>query len=239
MVEATKYYTEGEYLARNPEWHLGDSPSKVEDILTALRAIVNSQKCDTLNIADVGAGMGGVLNGTLKQLQSYYPKLSIKGTGFEISPHAVQEASKHFPDLDIRQKFFEPSDGPFDIVMLIDVLEHLENPREMLRIAHESAHFMVVRQPLIESFSTFRHNGYREQREKIGHIGYFNYRSFLDMTECENWKPFKIALLAPWELAFHKNQSVSPIHRLILRSNRELASYFMSGFYLVGAFVRT
>jgi SAM-dependent methyltransferase len=240
MTKATDLYTSGDYGLKHQDWHLEDAPSKVDDIMPALLAVVESIQSDTVKIADVGAGTGGVVAEIVNQLAQIDTNLTVDATGFEISPVAIQTGREIFPDLDLREKFFEPSDGPFDVVLFVDVLEHLENPWEMLRIAHDASEYMIVRQPLLDNFSTFRHDNYCDQREHWGHINYFNYRSFIDMAKATGWKPLKVDLLASWELTENKNkgQQVSPLHSLVTGAARLMASYFISGFYLNAAFQR-
>lgn len=238
MANATNVYINGDYGLKHQDWHLVDAPGKAEDLMPGLLAAIESSGSNTFRLADIGTGVGGVLLEVVKQLNQVHKNLNVESVGFEISPLAVETGRKLFPNLNIRQKFFESSDGPFDAVMFVDVLEHLENPWEMLRTARNSSKYMIVRQPLLESFSTFRHNNYRDQREHWGHIGYFNYYSFMDMVEATGWKPLKVDLLASWELAGNKGQRVSPIYRLFVRANRLMASHFLSGFYLNGVFKR-
>ncbi|MDZ8052245.1 MAG: class I SAM-dependent methyltransferase [Aulosira sp. ZfuVER01] len=238
MVEAINLYTSGEYGLRHRDWHLDDATYKVRDIMPALKAAIASINSDVLRIADVGAGVGGVVVETVKQLTQNYQNLAVDAVGFEISPYAVKAGRELFPNLDLHQKFFESSDGPFDVVLFIDVLEHLENPWEMLRIARDNSRYIIVRQPLLDNFSTFRHNNYSNQRETWGHIGYFNYYSFMDMTKATGWQPIKVDLVASWELAENQGQAISPIHSFFTKTNRIMASHFLSGFYLNGLFQR-
>jgi hypothetical protein len=238
MTNATDLYTSGDYGLKHQSWHLEDSPDKVDDIMPALLAVLETMQADTVTIADVGAGTGGVVAEVVNQLSQIDQNLLVHATGFEISPVAIKTGREAFPDLDLRQKFFESSDGPFDVVLFVDVLEHLENPWEMLRTAHAASEYMIIRQPLLDNFSTFRHNNYSDQREHWGHINYFNYRSFIDMANATGWKPLKVDLLASWELTENRDQSVSPLHNLATRVARLMASYFLSGFYLNAAFQR-
>jgi SAM-dependent methyltransferase len=238
MADATSLYTEGEYREQHPDWHLDDSPGKAMDLMRGVLAVVDARNSDTLKVADIGAGVGGVLVEVVKNLNQVRPSLKVEPIGFEVSPFAVEAGRKLFPNLDLRQKFFDLSDGDFDAVLFVDVLEHLENPWDLLRKARATSEYMIVRQPLLENFSTFRHNNYRNQRQEWGHIGYFNYNSFMDMATAAGWKPFKVELSAAWELAGHRGRDVSPLHKLFVRANRKMASYFLSGFYLNGAFQR-
>jgi hypothetical protein len=232
-------YTSGAYAAQHPDWHLGDARGKAEDLLPGLLAVVERIAAGTFRLADVGAGVGAVLAEVVKRLREKCPQLPIDATAMEVSPQAADSARRLNPELNVVCKLLEPTDGPFTAIMLVDVLEHLENPWEMLRTAAHASRFLVVRQPLLEGFSMFRHNRYRPEREKWGHIGYFNERSFLDMAEATGWKPLHVELIAPWELKTSQAKRVSPIKRLLIRANRPISSHFMSGFYLNGSFERT
>jgi SAM-dependent methyltransferase len=238
MTQAVDLYLSGDYGTSHETWHLQDAVHKVQDILPAMLAVIHTLPDSKLRVADVGAGAGGVSAELTQQVSKMSPKINLCLTGFEISSYAIEMGRKRFPELDLRQKFFDSADGPFDVVLFIDVLEHLENPWQMLRTARETSEFMVVRQPLLNSFSTFRHDNYKNQRETWGHIAYFDYQLFLDMARATGWEPFKVDLVAPWELNGNHQHFGSPINSVLTKWNRILASYLLSGFYLNGAFRR-
>ena len=240
LLASERVYTEGQYAAQHPDWHLTDAPWKAQDIWPGLVAIIDSLPAgQPLRLADVGCGAGGVLAEVLKLIKSQYPEVVVHAIGFEISADAVALARTNFPELEVRQKFLNPSDGPFDAVMFVDVLEHVENPRELIRIARATARHMLIRQPLLGGLSTFRHNNYRDQRQHWGHIEFFDYRLFMDIAESCGFKPLKVTLQAPWELAgVTTPDRVVPLKRLITRWNRIMSSFFIAGFYLNGAFMR-
>jgi len=59
---STNRYTSGEYLNNHADWHLVDSPGKVQDIMPAMSAIVkDTAEAANLSVVDIGAGAGGVL----------------------------------------------------------------------------------------------------------------------------------------------------------------------------------
>lgn len=238
MTNATHRYLTDEYGNQHPDWHLTDAPGKAEDLMESLLLVIEARKSKTFRIADIGAGVGGVLSEVSTRIAQKIPDLDVEAVGFEVAPYAIEICQKLFPTLEIHQKLFDASDGPFDAVLFVDVLEHLENPWEMLRNARQASEYMIVRQPLLEGFSTFRHNNYKDQRQHWGHISYFNYHSFMDMAEATGWKPVKVNLLASWELNNNQNNSSKIFHRLLVNVNRKMASYFLSGFYLNGVFRR-
>lgn len=232
---AEDLYLGREYARRHSDWHLADASGKAHDLAPAVSELLPRLPEHRLRLADIGAGCGGVLHEICCLVRNLAPEIEIYPEGYEISPAAVELAARSFPELTIHRKPFDSADGPFDAVLLADVLEHLENPWELLRKARSASRYLLIRQPLLESFSTFRHDNYRAQRHEWGHIGFFTYRSFLDMAAATGWSPVKIRLAAPWELGTARS-SGGVAHRLLCRSNRPLASYFISGFYLNGLF---
>jgi SAM-dependent methyltransferase len=236
-------YLAGDYKALHPGWHAEDAPMKARDLLNPVRAVIldmaAGKQGSALRLADVGAGVGLVLAELMGMIHLQWPEICITPTAFEISPEAAAMAKARNPGLDVRQKLLAHDDGPFDAALLVDVLEHVENPWDLLRTVHSTSEYLVVRQPLLGNFSRFRHDNYRDQRMQWGHIGYFNYRSFLDMTAACGWQPIHLNLLAPWELAANHLNRGGLGGRLFLKLNRVMASFFVDGFYLNGAFRRT
>jgi hypothetical protein len=230
-------YRSGAYLDNHPDWHLEDAPGKALDILPSLLAAVDRLGGSTVRLADVGAGLGGVIHETVKQLAVARPELDVQAVGYEIAEPAVLRGRELFPDVQLRNKAFEREDGRFDIVTFNDVLEHLENPWDMLRVAASTSRFMVVRQPLIANFSTFRHRAYRAQREHWGHIAYFSFDSFLDMAWATGWAPIDERLTPAWELHTGKARR-RILAGWLTRFDKRWASFFTSGFYLLAAFER-
>jgi hypothetical protein len=234
----TSIYTSGEYWKQHPDWHLQDSPGKALDVVDAALAALDATDGPAFRLGDVGTGIGGVLAEVVRLLRERRPARVIEPVGFELAADAIAAARSTFPKIEFRNKPFEAADGPFAAVMFIDVLEHLENPREMLRTARQASEHMIVRQPLLESFSTFRHANYANQRDQWGHIAYFNFHSFLDMARATGWQPVQIALVPPWELHLHQGRKPS-LRRLLHRLSPIMASHFTSGYYLNGLFNRT
>jgi hypothetical protein len=90
-------------------------------------------------------------------------------------------------------------------------------------------------QPLEEGFPMFRHKSNARQRERLGHVGFFNWHSFLDMASATGWQPLEAKLLAPWELHCYRGHRPC-LKSLLVRFNRPIMSHFISGFYMIGAF---
>jgi hypothetical protein len=229
-------YADGTYLEAHPDWHLADAPGKALDVVELYLEAVKSLGPE-VKLVDVGSGVGGYIHETLKLLKSRDPNRVYRAVGFEPADEASRRASQMFPEIEFHSRGLSPTDGPFDVASLIDVLEHLENPREMLRTCAAAARYLIVRQPLLENYSTFRHRNYEDQRKQWGHIAYFNYHSFLDMTDACGWAPIDVRLTPPWSLEGRRT-GVSFVKRWFARWAPIQASYFLAPHYLLGAFRR-
>lgn len=87
-------------------------------------------------ILDIGCGTGFLLE--------QFAKRGFSGVGVDLSPESVEIAQKRLAELGASDRLraevgsaYEPPEGPFDLVTITDVLEHLEDPRACLAAARE------------------------------------------------------------------------------------------------------
>jgi hypothetical protein len=157
-------YAGGSYLERNPTWHVEDSPWKAQQVLRML----DRHDLAPRTIAEVGCGAGEIL----KQLEQSLPYASL--VGYEISPKAIElaqpRASKR---LRFELKDILKEDVRYDLVLLIDVIEHVENPFSFLRRIRERSEHTVLHIPLDISVQSVLKGTLLEKRADLGHIHYF------------------------------------------------------------------
>lgn len=175
-IYRTKLYEEF-----NPLWHIKDSPWKCRKMLQAIPG--GLEFGGTLKILDIGCGVGEILRLFSEEMEKRGAKAQCYG--YDISPHAIREAQKNFPEGKFRCKEFSGKDFKgleIDIALLIDILEHLENPGAMLRELRPRAKYLIVHLPLEDNMSLRMRKGELKEREKkMGHIHHFNHRSALDL----------------------------------------------------------
>lgn len=159
-------YSEGGYLTRNPNWHVEDSPWKARQIERILRQNAITPR----TIAEVGCGAGEIL----VQLQTAFPNAEF--SGFEVSPQAFslcqqrERAHIHFH----LRNLLEEQTASFDVLMAIDVFEHIDDYLGFLKKVRNKARFKVFHIPLDLSLQTlFRVGPILKQREAVGHLHYF------------------------------------------------------------------
>ncbi len=156
-----------EYLKWNPNWHSEDAAWKVSQIVRMMRR----HKLSSKRICDVGCGSGDVL----KQLQSILPDDCLFW-GYDTAPYAIglckakENESLHFELKDIVR-----DDTPFfDLILIIDVVEHIEDYYGFLRALIRKGAFKIFHIPLdISLQSVLRPKYILSARDKVRHIHYF------------------------------------------------------------------
>src|SRR4051812_17341113 len=118
----TDIYNDRTYLKNNPDWHAGDASFKAGRILHLLEKIPEP----FLTIAEIGCGSGQILVELGKKLPD-----QVLLYGFDVSDDAIHIASgKQTSRIKIQQADLvnESEDSYFfDVLLVIDVLEHVEN----------------------------------------------------------------------------------------------------------------
>jgi hypothetical protein len=164
---STQIYTHGNYLQQNPSWHLEDSPWKAQQIIK----MITRNMLSTKTICEVGCGVGGIL----QQLQANMNQ-ECRLWGYDISPQAIDicqtkaNEKLKFELVDIKQK----GDIFFDIILAIDLIEHLEDYFGFLRNIKSKSTYKIFHIPLdISVQSVLRSSPIMKLRHSVGHIHYF------------------------------------------------------------------
>jgi cyclopropane fatty-acyl-phospholipid synthase-like methyltransferase len=177
IMSSQTLYLDGEYLAKNPGWHAEESPWKARQILRMLQQNQLAPK----TICDVGCGAGEVL----RQLQEQLDR-ECRFWGYEVSPQAFEMCRSrandrlHFTLGDIRRA----KDAFFDLILVLDVIEHLEDYFRFLRAIRPKSGHKIFHIPLDVSAQTvLRPRGLLKRRDLYAHIHYFTKETALRMLE--------------------------------------------------------
>lgn len=163
----SEIYEDGTYLDNNPSWHEEDSPWKAIQISKMLERNGLAPK----RICEIGCGAGEILN----QLSARYTDQE-KFFGYEISPQAYRLCSQKANDrLTFRlEDLLGENTEHFDIVMAIDVFEHVEDYFGFLRRLRDKATYKLFHIPLDLSVQgVLRASPIMNSRKIVGHIHYF------------------------------------------------------------------
>ncbi|HLX41458.1 MAG TPA: methyltransferase domain-containing protein, partial [Ktedonobacteraceae bacterium] len=176
-MKIEELYTSGEYLEKNPTWHVEESPWKATQIMRMLRQ--NHLAPET--ICEAGCGAGEVL----KQLQERIAP-GCEFWGYDISPQAFEMSRSranehiHFKLADITQE----KDVFFDLMLVLDVVEHLEDYFTFLRDLQSKSTYKIIHLPLDLSVqSLMRPGGLLGVRRAYGHVHYFSKDLALEMLK--------------------------------------------------------
>jgi SAM-dependent methyltransferase len=162
----TSRYNDGDYLKKNSDWHVADSPWKAEQI----NKIIIRNKLNLQSICEVGCGAGEILRQL--SLNSIYESTNFYG--YEISDDAFELCKARQSE---RLEFFKAdlleSDKKFDAVLCIDVFEHVENYMGFIQRLREKAEYKIFHIPLDLSVSSLMRGMLLHGRETVGHLHYF------------------------------------------------------------------
>lgn len=170
-------YTNGNYIEKNPNWHIEDSLWKAHKIIR----LIEKNNLHPNSICEVGCGAGGIL----KQLHNQMPN-HVQFTGYEISPQAFNFCKQINKE---RLEFYlgnilEDTNSFFDLILCIDVFEHIEDYFGFLKELKKRASYKIFHIPLdISVSSVIRANPILEARKKVGHIHYFTKETALATLE--------------------------------------------------------
>lgn len=160
-------YISGEYLQKNPTWGREDSEWKAKEILKLIKK--NNLSPDS--VVEAGCGFGEILI-CLAEMDKDISVLK----GYDISPQAIAEAQKNTTE---RVKFFHADftaekNASADIVLVVDVIEHLENYFDFLKKISTQGNNFIFHIPLDLSCRTiFKSHVLLQQRKDVGHLHYF------------------------------------------------------------------
>jgi len=162
-------YEDEKYLSENKTWHVEDSPWKATQILRLING--HNIKLGTGTICEVGCGAGEILVQLSKQLSN-----DCTFVGYDISPQ-LQNMRRERENDRIRfiSQDFLTSTEFYDILMFIDVIEHIEDYIGFLRKIKDRGHYKIFNFPLeIFAIKALMGHKYLNSRAKYGHIHYFN-----------------------------------------------------------------
>ncbi|PVE21805.1 methylase [Microvirga sp. KLBC 81] len=154
------------YATKNPTWHEEDAPWKARQI----ERMIKKHTIGFDTVCEVGCGTGEVL----LNLEMAFPNAKL--SGYDISPHAFDRAKQketcntkfHLADL------LEERGSYFDIVLAIDVIEHVEDYVSFVKAVRPFGKYKIFHIPLdLSAQSIVRSWPILQLRSNVGHLHYF------------------------------------------------------------------
>lgn len=223
-------YLDGDYLKNNPDWHVEDSSWKAEKI----RQILTKNKITASTICEIGCGAGEILN----QLYSTLPSTS-NFIGYDISENAIDLAKSRTKDRIQFQKedLLLDESAHFDLLLIIDVFEHIEDYLGFLRKCRKKAEYKVFHIPLDMTVQkVLRKDVLMHARQKVGHLHYFTRETALDTLIDAGYEIID-EFYTPWGFEMKQKTLLKKIFQLPFRLfyslNPDLAVRVMGGSSLI------
>ena len=227
---AQELYTQGKYAARHPSWHAEDAQWKAQKIL----AILQRNRLAPKSICEIGCGAGEVL----KQLHDTLDP-TVDFVGYEVSRQAFElcktRASErlrfHLKDI------LQDEEAYFDLILLIDLIEHLEDYFTFLRQIADKSRYKVLHVPLdLSAQSTIRGRRIIECRESVGHLHYFTKEIVFEILKDVGYEVMDHFYTA-WSVERPAKSKKSLLlrlpRRLFFRAHQDLAVRVMGGYSLM------
>lgn len=173
----TNIYQDKTYLKNNSTWHAEDSAWKVGQIMK----MINKHKLLSNSVVEVGSGAGEILLGLKKEFAS-----DVKLVGYDISSQVYELAQKK-SGAGIEFKlgdFLKTEENGFDLLLAIDVVEHIEDYMEFLLGLRSRAKYKIFHFPLDLSVqNVVRKKPLKKLREEVGHLHFFTKKIILKSLE--------------------------------------------------------
>lgn len=158
-------YTSGRYAIDNPDWHEEDAPHKAR----ALATMIRFAGLHPATVADVGCGAGGVLWHLTQILEHDLPHTAWEG--WDVAREAIKRARKreggrlHYVKGD-----FLASERQVDLLLAIDVVEHVPDDVAFLEALRTRADWFLFRIPLdLSAWDIVRPRRLVHARRRYGH----------------------------------------------------------------------
>ncbi len=166
MLKRTEIYSNGQYLRLHPGWDGEDAILKGAWI----RKMIDKHRLPVAEVVEVGCGSGRILS----ELSSHYRDTRFKG--FEISPEALNIARQFAGErIELYEQELPGTGNPADLLLLIDVLEHVPDYYGLLENLRPAAKHFIFHVPLdLSCRSLMKPQLLLNERESSGHIHYFS-----------------------------------------------------------------
>jgi len=159
-------YLSGEYLEKNPTFHVERAEFKAGNVLKMLQR----HQLQPTRLGDVGCGAGEVLRLLHERLET-----ASQSHGYELSPDGYQLCQERQTD---QLRYFNSnlfdSNQNYDLMICMDVFEHVDDPLDFLRSLKRHGQDFVFHIPLdLSAQSVLRGSPLLHVRKKLGHLHYF------------------------------------------------------------------
>lgn len=168
-------YTTQTYSENNPTWHEEDSDWKASQVLR----MVTRNNLSPKTVSEIGCGVGKIL----EQMRIAMPD-NVGFSGFDIAKDAISKAKTRETDrLKFYQKDLLQSEEFFDLMLVMDVIEHIPDYLGFLEKCRKKAIYKIYHIPLDIHVSSTLRGTVTCGRKSVGHLHYFSAESAIASLE--------------------------------------------------------
>ncbi|WP_298749264.1 class I SAM-dependent methyltransferase [uncultured Arcobacter sp.] len=240
-------YNDGTYIDNNKTLHIEDSEYKFSSIKLLLES-VKFKENTTVKLLDVGGG-AGIIG---KFVCEYFIEkgISVEFYALDLSKEMllVQEKNNPYIKKIINQNILDISEKDFDIIFMIDVIEHIPNYQDVAKKISKISKYSIYNIPLeVNLFDKLRNiyfkgQYYKEQERTIGHIHFFSYLSALNLMK-KYYQPVKwffpdqSSHILNTDSIEYRQQKANSLRALELKISKKIYKYvnFLSPFLIQGS----
>jgi 2-polyprenyl-3-methyl-5-hydroxy-6-metoxy-1,4-benzoquinol methylase len=200
-------YRDGRYAANNPDCGEENAPWKGRQILR----MIEKAGIKPATICEIGCGGGGILeylHGVMAPTVSF--------TGVEPMPEAYAKCTaKRRERLTFRNGTAAEVEEVFDLVLLLDVFEHVEDYMGFLRSLTRLGRQFIFHIPLdMTTQMVFRDEPILRVRRQVGHLHYFSKNTALATLRDTGYE------IQDWFYSDTRGASYSPLRTRLMRLPR-------------------
>lgn len=212
-------YTSGEYISRNPTLDVEDTPWKLSKIIPLAEVFAARHNSAKVKILDVGGGAGMVLKGLSDFLATR--ELEVEKYALDLSREMLEIQKRNNPDIVLlSQESIESTsfkDKEFDLVLMVDVLEHIPDLSAALKELRRIAKYVIYKVPIENNLyynilNLIKLGGLRRDIfQQVGHVHFFSYgmvmqqlRSTGEIVRCDFSNVFEFQLSA----GYHRGTNI-------------------------------
>lgn len=228
MPDLRTIYADGSYLESNKNWHQEDSPYKAKLVSKA----ISRNKIQFTTCADVGCGAGLVTELLAKE----FPTSTFEGLDLSNDAEEFWKTRLPLNNLSFKNENILDSKDRFDLVVCLDVFEHVEDYFGFLRKLSTKGKYFVFNIPLDMNVMKMLTPGIRFAREEVGHLHYFNHYTALQALADTGYKIRDSYLSPAFTSTMPRNvrqAAVLPIRLLSLALGKRFASTMFGGMSLI------
>lgn len=223
------YERGGSYSKQNPDFNENYTEWKANKIFK----LISRNNLHPKIICDIGCGSGGISYNLHKLIPD------CKFNGYDINPDAIDLCLKKKNDMiDFKCSDFSKENISCDIILLIDVIEHLEDYFKYMNDIKYRSKYKILHIPLENFVIALMYQQFQlNQMEKVGHLHFFTKDLILKILENLGYEIIDYEYTTTMEIDLDdwgwKDKLISIPRKLLFPITPDLTSNIFGGYSIL------